>query len=423
MKGTKPPLGPESGGTFLAAFEYSDKLNQQVLSLEADNVELQDGKKLLEAENQALKGKIAELQLQCEKLRDTSIHTHQDKEAAILQAREALQSKQAEVMLARKAEEDVKQQVEAISEENLRLRHRLAELDQRNSEIWAEVEHWRHAEKAATAHHPRLEEAMKRESALADTLRQRIADLEEQVAKALHAQAAAEADCAGAKSQLASSRSEISKLADAAARLAAEKSHAEQMASLAHAEKEEAHRKHHVLEKEHLPKLMAQHQAAAGNVGDLRHRLAQLEGENTLLKGKVSEAEVLIRGLRAECSKLPGRHARASSSTHEAPTSDLQRSISAVHPSPSEGYPCSLTPMAPSAQGSGPKFQETAESRTSQAMFTLSGGLRSSVLGYVQNVPHAAAQARPEESKPEMSLPDWCAEAQHFLAGDGDAWP
>lgn len=55
MKGTKPPLGPESGGTFLAAFEYSDKLNQQVLSLEADNVELQDGKKLLEAENQALK--------------------------------------------------------------------------------------------------------------------------------------------------------------------------------------------------------------------------------------------------------------------------------------------------------------------------------------------------------------------------------
>ncbi|CAK9032369.1 Uncharacterized protein SCF082_LOCUS20040, partial [Durusdinium trenchii] len=286
MKGTKPPLGPESGGTFLAAFEYSDKLNQQVLSLEADNVELQDGKKLLEAENQALKGKIAELQLQCEKLRDTSIHTHQDKEAAILQAREALQSKQAEVMLARKAEEDVKQQVEAISEENLRLsgiaeklqgersqlhrtclgleasikscqtelgqrakaeqdglklrnalelrlndlslqnkrlsdmagfyradlaqlqelreevlkerhkstrlaedlehsrrdvvwlRHRLAELDQRNSEIWAEVEHWRHAEKAATAHHPRLEEAMKRESALADTLRQRIADLE-----------------------------------------------------------------------------------------------------------------------------------------------------------------------------------------------------------------------------------------------------
>ena len=37
--------------------EYSQKLSQQVLTLEADNVELQDAKKVLDAENQLLKGK------------------------------------------------------------------------------------------------------------------------------------------------------------------------------------------------------------------------------------------------------------------------------------------------------------------------------------------------------------------------------
>ena len=55
---------------------------------------------------------MQELQLQCEKLRDTSIYTHQDKEATILQAREAIQSKHAEVMLARKSTEDVKNQAD-----------------------------------------------------------------------------------------------------------------------------------------------------------------------------------------------------------------------------------------------------------------------------------------------------------------------
>ena len=38
-------------------FEYSQKLSQQVLTLEADNVELQDAKKVLDADNQLLKAK------------------------------------------------------------------------------------------------------------------------------------------------------------------------------------------------------------------------------------------------------------------------------------------------------------------------------------------------------------------------------
>ena len=46
-------FGTEKDG----GFEYSQKLSQQVLTLEPDNVELQDAKKVLDAENQLLKGK------------------------------------------------------------------------------------------------------------------------------------------------------------------------------------------------------------------------------------------------------------------------------------------------------------------------------------------------------------------------------
>lgn len=126
-------------------FEYSQKLSQQVLTLEADNVELQDAKKVLDADNQLLKAKVQELQLQCEKLRDTSIYTHQDKEAAILQAREVLQSKQAEVMLARKSTEDVKQHAEALATDNMRLNGIAEKLQQERSELQRTV----HAQEAS----------------------------------------------------------------------------------------------------------------------------------------------------------------------------------------------------------------------------------------------------------------------------------
>lgn len=120
-------------------FEYSQKLSQQVLTLEADNVELQDAKKVLDADNQLLKGKVQELQLQCEKLRDTSIYTHQDKEAAILQAREAIQSKQAEIMLARKSTEDVRNHAEALATDNMRLNGICEKLQQERSELQRKV--------------------------------------------------------------------------------------------------------------------------------------------------------------------------------------------------------------------------------------------------------------------------------------------
>lgn len=415
-------FGTEKDGVF----EYSQKLSQQVLTLEADNVELQDAKKVLDAENQLLKGKVQELQLQCEKLRDTSIYTHQDKEATILQAREAIQSKHAEVMLARKSTEDVKNQVEALATDNMRLngiaeklqherselqrkvhgleasvksfeaelhqralsegnslkarnaleqrledmslqnrrladmasfyrsdlvqltqlreellrerqqsaarledleasrrdvawlRARVADLDQRHSEMFSEVEQWRHAEGAAMAKHPRLEEAMKRESALADSLRGRIAELEEEHAKVLKTQAVLQADNATLRSQLASSRSEVEMLANANSRLAGEKSEVEHMASMVHAEKQEAHRRCSVLEREHLPKLMAKHQASSSDVAGLRNRVAQLEGENTRLKGQLSHAEVLIRGLKTQCSELSLRRSAQHGAQHGA---------------------------------------------------------------------------------------------------------
>lgn len=73
----------------------------------------------------------------------------------------------------------------------------------------------------------------------------------------------------------------------------------------------QAHRRCNVLEREHLPKLVAKHQviwhivsfrnsatmvtsaqASTADVFGLRQRLAQVEGENTRLKGQLSHAEV-----------------------------------------------------------------------------------------------------------------------------------
>lgn len=452
-------------------FEYSQKLSQQVLTLEADNVELQDAKKVLDADNQLLKAKVQELQLQCEKLRDTSIYTHQDKEAAILQAREVLQSKQAEVMLARKSTEDVKQHAEALATDNMRLngiaeklqqerselqrtvhaqeasiksfqtelnqravaegnslkmrnaleqrledmslqnkrlsdmagfyrndvvqlqqlredvmkerqcsanlmedleasrrdvawlRNRVAQLDERNSQMFSEVEQWRHAEGAAMAKQPRLEEAMKRESALAESLRARIADLEEELAKVLQAHAVLEADNATLRSQLASSRSEVEILANTNSRLAGEKSHVEHMAHMVHAEKQEAHRRCNVLEREHLPKLVAKHQASTADVFGLRQRLAQVEGENTRLKGQLSHAEVLIRGLRTQCSELPLRPGAGWHDAKGAPNGNANVHVPEFQASPSslaaESFDSSLAspvqvPVAPGYPQSHP---------------------------------------------------------------------
>eukprot|EP00438_Fugacium_kawagutii_P010218 Skav234250 [mRNA] locus=scaffold1464:601304:608912:- [translate_table: standard] len=381
-------------------FEYSQKLSQQVLTLEADNVELQDAKKVLDADNQLLKAKVQELQLQCEKLRDTSIYTHQDKEAAILQAREAIQSKQAEIMLARKSTEDVRTHAEALATDNMRLNGICEKLQQERSELQRKV----HALEASiksfqaelnqravsegnslkmrNALEQRLEDMQpgfvnvavchfaslqqKRLSDMANFYRSDVVQLQQlredllkerqrcglatgrglaaeprggagptEQSDVLRSRAVATrgGSCYGQapKSALADLlRARIAELqelhwlplvavpgagngpgdpcgdprgdrcgdpvAKTNSRLAGEKSQVEHMATLVHAEKEEAHRRCSALEREHLPKLMAKHQvrpvkASSSDLAGLRNRLAQLEGENTRLKGQLSHAE------------------------------------------------------------------------------------------------------------------------------------
>ncbi|CAJ1412728.1 unnamed protein product, partial [Effrenium voratum] len=470
QSGRKPALGGALGPTredaktaYDATFEYSQRLSQQVLSLEADNVELQDAKRALLAENAALQAKVRELQDKCDKVQATAIFTHQDKEAAILQAREALQSRQAEVMLARKSEEDLKRQAEALASDNLRLngiaeklqtersqlqrtvlgleasieafqeelrlraeregqsmgergalerrlegaclqnarlarlgelhhadlaelqrssaellqqrqrtaqateelqasrrdvawlRAKLAELDGSAGHWRSEAERWRHASGAAAAQAPRLEEAVHRESALADSLRGRIAELEEHLAKVLKVQVSAEAECAGLRSQLASSRGEAEHLAKTASRLAGERSHAEQQAQLAATAKMEADRRCHVLELEHLPELVAKQQANTSDLASLRSRLAQLEGENTILKGQVSQSEVLVKGLRTEladvCASLGRQPAGVWRPCSDVRSAWTERSFASAPSRSLHGFqPTSAVPMPLSNQ-------------------------------------------------------------------------
>lgn len=80
QSGRKPALGGALGPTredaktaYDATFEYSQRLSQQVLSLEADNVELQDAKRALLAENAALQAKVRELQAGLGLLKHTSV--------------------------------------------------------------------------------------------------------------------------------------------------------------------------------------------------------------------------------------------------------------------------------------------------------------------------------------------------------------
>ena len=92
-----------------------------MVTLEAENVELQDLKRSLEGTKKSQSERIQQLELECRKLRDSTVFIQQEKEAAILQAREALQSKQAELMLARKAAEDAQRQIETFASDNKRL--------------------------------------------------------------------------------------------------------------------------------------------------------------------------------------------------------------------------------------------------------------------------------------------------------------
>ncbi|CAE7558738.1 unnamed protein product [Symbiodinium sp. CCMP2592] len=409
------PAAKKDGETASALLERSHKLSQQVVVLEAENVELQDSNRSLEKSNKEGQQRIQQLELECQKLRDSTVFIHQEKEGTVLQAREAVQSKQAELMIAHKKASDAEKRLETVASENRRLnsiaeklqaersqlqhqilgfeastkalhvelqqraaaegkslnsckdfsqrleamrlqnshladlaglhhlemaqltktreelrswrqrsedlaaeleqvrqngawlRDRLAASDAACSQLKAEAERWRHAEKAAAANGPRLAEAAQRESAVAQSLRERVAELEDQVIKSQRAQMALEAERETLRSQLAAAQSEAKLHADAASRLAGEKLQAEQLAKLHLAQKQEAERRRAILENDHLPKLIARQQAATSDVGELRSRISQLEAEKSLLAGQLSGSEVLVAGLRTECANANAR--------------------------------------------------------------------------------------------------------------------
>ena len=115
------------------------RLSQQMVTLEAENVELQDSKRSLEATNKTQNQRIQQLELECQKLQDSAIFIQQEKETAILQAREAVQSKQGEIMLARKAAEDAARDKEVVASNSRRLNGIAEKLQTERSQLQRRV--------------------------------------------------------------------------------------------------------------------------------------------------------------------------------------------------------------------------------------------------------------------------------------------
>ena len=110
-----------------------------MVSLEAENVELQDLNRSLDKANKDKQERIQQLELECHKLRDSAIFVQQEKETAILQAREALQAKQGELMLARKAAEDAERQIETFASDNRRLNGIAEKLQSERSQLQRQI--------------------------------------------------------------------------------------------------------------------------------------------------------------------------------------------------------------------------------------------------------------------------------------------
>mmetsp|Transcript_149259 Transcript_149259/g.388208 ORF Transcript_149259/g.388208 Transcript_149259/m.388208 type:complete len:533 (+) Transcript_149259:45-1643(+) len=105
-----------------AIFEYSQRLSQQVVALEAENVELQDEKARLASENRRLTERAQLLEADNGGLRDAGFVTLQERHIAVKQAQDSIQAKNGEVMLLRNNAEQQRKKSEALSADLQRLR-------------------------------------------------------------------------------------------------------------------------------------------------------------------------------------------------------------------------------------------------------------------------------------------------------------
>lgn len=96
-------------------FEYSQRLSQQVIGLEKENVVLQDAKALLDRDNSLMNQKVAALEDENAKLRSAGMATFQERNITVNQAKEAMQEKHGESMLLRNEVTQLRQRVDALT--------------------------------------------------------------------------------------------------------------------------------------------------------------------------------------------------------------------------------------------------------------------------------------------------------------------
>jgi len=95
--------------------EFNQRLTQQVKLLERENVELQDEKVRLASENKKLLERVALLEQDNSGLRDAGLATLQERQSTVHHAHQALQAKNGEAMLALNTADKQRQRAEALA--------------------------------------------------------------------------------------------------------------------------------------------------------------------------------------------------------------------------------------------------------------------------------------------------------------------
>lgn len=115
------PSREDAPGTNEAVFEYSLRLSAQVVSLEAENIDMRDTKTRLLAENRTLGIRLAEMERDNSGLRDAGMANVQEKHLCLRRAQEVARTKQGEVMLLRNVAEQQRLRSEALISDGRRL--------------------------------------------------------------------------------------------------------------------------------------------------------------------------------------------------------------------------------------------------------------------------------------------------------------
>uniref|UniRef100_A0A7R9ZYP8 Uncharacterized protein n=1 Tax=Pyrodinium bahamense TaxID=73915 RepID=A0A7R9ZYP8_9DINO len=123
-------------------FEYSLRLSQQVISLEAENLELQDAKTALAAQIRTLSERVEALENDNRGLRNAGLAALQERQLAERQTCDEVRAKQGEVMLLRHKSQQQLQQSEALVADRARLAGAAERLQRERRLLHREVIGW-----------------------------------------------------------------------------------------------------------------------------------------------------------------------------------------------------------------------------------------------------------------------------------------